>query len=125
MAKSSENECRLEVTIQSVELKQGKKEPWAKVQGYYAAEDRDRNPLQVPIRFTAFGVLAERCASVEGQEVQVRLAAGGYRGADGRVWPDFTCQSVSRPWGETGGAAPAKRTAPAAPPQYNEEDPPF
>lgn len=124
MAKSSENQCVLEVTVDSVELKHGNNSPWAKVQAHYMAEDRDKNQLRVPIRFTAFGVLAERCASVKGQAVQVRLAMGGWRNNEGKVWPDYTCQSVSRPWGETGGVAD-RTPPPVQAPQDDGSDMPF
>lgn len=123
MAKANENQCQLEVFIEQVELKHGNNSPWAKVQAHYMAEDRDKNQLRVPIRFTAFGVLAERCASVKGQAVQVRLAMGGWRNNEGKVWPDYTCQSVSRPWGETGGVA--DRTPPPVQAPTNDDGCPF
>ncbi len=123
MAQRGTNRCSLEYTVVDVELKAGNKGPWARVQGYYTAQDRNKNALKVPLRFSAFGVLAERCAMVKGNSVSVELEMGGYSGNDGKVWPDYVCTSISRPWGDTGGARPAAaRPAAPAPAQNNDED---
>lgn len=123
MAQRGTNGCKLEYTITEVELMHGNKGPWARVQGYYTAQDRNKNALNVQLRFTAFGVLAERCASVEGQTVNVELDMGGWVSKEGKVYPEYTCTSISRPWGDTGGARPAAaRPADPAPAQNNDED---
>mgnify|MGYP001617918145 CR=1 FL=1 len=127
MANRTANYCRIDYVVDSVELKEGKKGPWCVVQGHYEAQDRDGYGLEVKIRSTAFGTIADRFGQVQaGEMVRAEFELGAWKSDKGYVNPEYVCTSISRPWpsqaargARTDGMKP-ERAAPA--PQQQQED---
>lgn len=121
------NVCTLDYFVSEVELKDGKKGPWAVVKGYYEAQSRDGETLQVQIRCTAFGVVAARIAKCEDKTVTARFELGAWKNDKGYVNPEYVCVSVSVPWPDSQqprqgdiGTSGMKRGAP--PPREVQDD---
>lgn len=103
MANRGANYCRLDYVVDSVDVKEGKRGPWAVVQGHYEAQDRDGNDLAVKIRCTAFGVIAERFSQIKaGETARAEFELGAWKSDKGYTNPEYVCTSVSRPWPSAG-----------------------
>ena len=136
MPNRTANYCRLDYVVDSVDVMEGKKGTWAKVQGHYMAQDREGNQLEVKIRCTAFGVVADRFLKIgDGVQVRAEFEMGGWQSDKGYVNPDYVCVSVSQPWPKDGEKADShdsggmRRAAPqrvqARPEKEDDSDLPF